>query len=100
MAKRTLQGTVERDPKRNHEAGSMGEGFGDYFAGSFFAESKPQPLRPAIGSRDAVAYSGAEPPCLRRVDSNKKYPKDMNGEEHDDGEIWSSCLRAIRAARG
>jgi hypothetical protein len=48
----------------SHEAGSMGEGFGDYFAGSFFAESKPQTLRPAIGSWDAVAYSGAERPVF------------------------------------
>ena len=53
------------------EASAMGEGFGDYFAASFFAESKPQILRPTVGSWDAVAYSGAEPPCLRRLDSNK-----------------------------
>jgi hypothetical protein len=82
------------------EGGAMGEGFGDYLAASFFADVKPQVMRPTIGNWDAVAYSGAEPPCLRRLDSNKKYPKDLNGEVHDDGEIWSSCLWEIRSALG
>src|SRR5204862_5220309 len=52
------------------------------------------------GSWDAVAYSGAEPPCLRRVDSNKKYPKDITNEVHDDGEIWSACLWELRGLLG
>ena len=82
------------------EGGAMGEGFGDYLAASFFADVKPQALRPTMGNWDAVAYSGAEPPCLRRLDSNKKYPKDIKGEVHDDGEIWSSCLWEIRSALG
>lgn len=84
----------------SHEAGAMGEGFGDFQAASFFADVKPQRMRPTIGNWDAVAYSGAEPPCLRRLDSNKKYPKDMDGEVHDDGEIWSACLWEIRTALG
>ena len=79
------------------EGKAMGEGFGDYLAASFFADVKPQPMRPTVGNWDAVSYSGAEPPCLRRLDSNKKYPKDIKGEEHDDGEIWSSCLWEIRS---
>jgi Zn-dependent metalloprotease len=82
------------------ECGAMGEGFGDYLAASFFADDKPAKFKPTIGSWDAVAYSGAEPPCLRRLDSNKKYPKDLTGEVHDDGEIWSACLWEIRAAIG
>ncbi len=82
------------------EARAMGEGFGDYLAASFFAESKPERLKPCIGTWDAVAYSGDEPPNLRRLDSNKKYPRDMTGEEHNDGEIWSACLWEIRAAIG
>ena len=82
------------------EAGAMGEGFGDYFAGSFFADAKPQNLRPAIGSWDAVAYSDEDPPCLRRVDSTKKYPKDIEDEVHLDGEIWSACLWELRRKLG
>lgn len=82
------------------EAGAMGEGFGDFLAASFFADIKPKDMRPTLGTWDAVAYSGAEPPCLRRLDSNKKYPKDLKGEVHDDGEIWSACLWEMRAALG
>jgi Zn-dependent metalloprotease len=82
------------------EARAMGEGFGDYLAASFFADSKPQAMRPTLGNWDAVFYSGAEPPCLRRLDSNKLYPRDMVGEEHADGEIWSACLWQLRGALG
>lgn len=82
------------------EARAMGEGFGDFLAASFFADAKPQALRPTLGNWDAVAYSGDEPPALRRLDSNKKYPKDLTGEEHDDGEIWAACLWQLRGALG
>ncbi len=85
---------------QSHEGGSMGEGFGDFLAASFFADVKPQALRPTVGNWDAVAYSGDEPPSLRRLDSNKKYPRDMHGEVHDDGEIWSACLWELRQALG
>jgi len=37
---------------------------------------------------------------LRRLDSNKKYPKDIAGEVHDDGEIWSACLWELRSELG
>lgn len=85
---------------RSPECGAMGEGFGDYLAGSFFAEHKPARLRPCVGTWDAVSYSHDDPPCLRRLDSKKKYPKDVDGEVHDDGEIWSACLWEIRTALG
>jgi Zn-dependent metalloprotease len=82
------------------EAGAMGEGFGDYLAASFFADRKPERMRPTVGNWDAVAYSGDDPPSLRRLDSTKKYPRDMHNEVHDDGEIWSACLWEIRNAIG
>jgi Zn-dependent metalloprotease len=82
------------------EAKAMGEGFGDYMSASFFSDKKAAALKPTIANWDAVAYSGDEPPCLRRLDSNKKYPRDIVGEEHNDGEIWSACLWEIRAAVG
>ena len=67
-----------------HEEGSaMGEGFGDYNAASFFAETKPLANETNVGNWDATSYSGAEPPYLRRLDSNKKYPKDLTHEPHD-----------------
>jgi Zn-dependent metalloprotease len=82
------------------ETGAMGEGFGDFLAASFFADIKPSSMRPTIGNWDATAYSGELPPSLRRLDSNKKYPKDITGEVHNDGEIWSACLWQLRAALG
>jgi Zn-dependent metalloprotease len=82
------------------EAGAMGEGFGDYLAGSFFNDAKPAHLQNCVGSWDATAYSSDNPPCLRRLDSKKRYPKDVDGEVHDDGEIWSACLWQIRQAMG
>ncbi|QIF01669.1 M36 family metallopeptidase [Roseimicrobium sp. ORNL1] len=82
------------------EGQAMGEGFGDYLAASFFASAKPANLQPTVGSWDAVAYSGDNPPNLRRMDSTKKYPRDMVGEEHSDGEIWSAALWELRNAVG
>jgi hypothetical protein len=82
------------------EGKAMGEGFGDYMAASFFFDHKPAAMRPTVGNWDATAYSGANPPFLRRLDSNKLYPRDLVGEEHADGEIWSACLWQIRAAVG
>lgn len=98
-------GHAIQDDQVNHfgstnEGGAMGEGFGDYLAASFFADRKPERLRPCVGNWDAVSYSGDEPPSLRRVDGTKKYPRDVHGEVHDDGEIWSACLWEIRAAIG
>lgn len=82
------------------EGGAMGEGFGDYLAASFFADRKPARLQDCIASWDATSYSGDNPPSLRRLDSNKKYPRDMVHEVHADGEIWSACLWQIRKALG
>lgn len=82
------------------EAGAMGEGFGDFLAAGFFAGVKPARLQPCVGSWDGMAYSPEDPPCLRRVDSTKRYPRDMVGEVHADGEIWSARLWQLREAIG
>jgi Zn-dependent metalloprotease len=81
------------------ECGAMGEGFGDFMAASYFADWKPAWLRLSISSWDCIAFPG-NPPALRRLDSNKKYPKDITGEVHDDGEIWSACLWQLRNQLG
>ncbi|MBO9564985.1 MAG: M36 family metallopeptidase [Niastella sp.] len=82
-----------------HQGEAMGEGFGDYLAASFFSDKKTAALKPTIGNWDCVA-SAQNPPCLRRLDSNKKFPKDMTQEVHDDGEIWSACLWQMRGLLG
>lgn len=85
---------------------AMGEGFGDYLAASFADvlaadAGHPQLADPAcVGDWDAVAYSNANPPCLRRVDGTKHWPEDGQNQSHADGEIWSAALWEARATLG
>ncbi len=84
---------------QKNEGGAMGEGFGDYIAGTFFDKFKKKPRKLKIGEWDAKGYgNGAE--CLRRLDSQKHYPQDMIDEVHADGEIWSACLWQVRKLLG
>lgn len=76
----------------SEEAGSMGEGFGDYWAMTNFALSQPRPWRPIIAEWDATSYDNHVPPYLRRLDLDLHYPQDMSGEVHHDGQIWSRAL--------
>lgn len=77
--------------------GSMGEGFGDYFAASFFAEVGD----PTYQSSDAACVAEWDAyPCLRRVDNNSRYPNDLGGSVHSEGQIWSRALWDIRGAIG
>ncbi|HEX2240914.1 MAG TPA: M36 family metallopeptidase, partial [Actinomycetota bacterium] len=81
------------------EGGAMGEGFGDFLAGAYFARSISKGFQDAcIGDWDATTYSDDDPPCLRRLDGKKVYPEDMVGQVHADGEIWSAFLWKVRAA--
>jgi Zn-dependent metalloprotease len=85
------------------EAGSIGEGFGDYWA---FTMSVPVSRNTAttplacIADWDSTSYTTGTPHCLRRVDGTKVYPRDVEGEVHADGEIWSRALFDIHAALG
>jgi hypothetical protein len=83
------------------EAGAMGEGFGDFLAASSGADVKPARLRAAVCSWDCIKWPKQKGvPCLRRVDGEKKYPRDFVGQVHADGEIWSACLWQLRQALG
>ena len=84
----------------SHEAGSMGEGFGDYWAASVSAQFSGGFQDVCLAEWDATSYSPSNPPCLRRLDGTKHYPEDVDGEVHDDGEIWSAALWQIRSAIG
>jgi len=68
------------------ETGSMGEGFGDYWA---FSANVFGPWAPCFADWDS------EGACLRRLDLNKKFPRDFINEVHADGEIWSRALRDL-----
>ena len=89
-----------------HEGGSMVEGFGDYWDGSHEA-LVGGPKSPGwdifVGKWDATAYNPGDPAYLRRLDSKKHFPEDMdyvNFDTHMDGEIWSACLWLIRGICG
>jgi Zn-dependent metalloprotease len=84
----------------SHEAGAMGEGFGDYLAASFFSRFKRPERRVRLAEWDAKGVEGGPFPCVRRLDSQKLYPGGMAGEVHEDGEIWSACLWKVRRILG
>ena len=84
------------------EAAAIGEGFGDYFAASFFAVKKPARYLASVGTWDAIKNSGS-PPCLRRLDEKLTYESFDHGadaDEHENGKIWSAALWEIWNAVG
>ena len=81
----------------------MGEGFGDYFAASFFAARKPRSYQTSIGTWDGVQDDAHAPPCVRRVDEKITYESFDHSEkadEHDNGQIWSATLWDVRTELG
>lgn len=81
------------------EAGSIGEGFGDYWAvQQSMPVSKGYDL-PCVMDWDATSYTDGPKHCLRRTDTGKT-TDDIVGEVHDDGEIWSNALWDIQKALG
>jgi zinc metalloprotease ZmpB len=90
----------------SEEAGAISEGFGDYWAVTVadvvsrkLGVPEREPL-PCVADWDSTSYTGSEPHCLRRVDTDLHYPADLNGEVHHDGQIWSRALWDIRQALG
>lgn len=98
-----IQDAICPDFGQSHEGAAMGEGFGDYFAGSFFELRKPERYRNSVMSWDGLPIglsNGAEPPCLRRLDEPLTYADfvDKDDWEHENGRIWSAALWEIRNA--
>jgi len=82
------------------EAGAISEGFGDYWAVTVGTVVAPTRDPACVADWDSVSYTSSVPHCLRRVDRNLRYPVDLNGEVHHDGQIWSRALWDIRQAVG
>jgi len=82
------------------ESGAIGEAFGDYLAVTVSAANAPTADEACVADWDSTSYTIDVPHCLRRVDTNKHYPEDLEGEVHADGEIWSRALWDIRNALG
>ena len=96
-----LQDAICPDFGQSQEAAAMGEGFGDYFAASFTAQTK---IKKRVGkyvdtvmSWDGVYYD-EDPPCVRRMDGKLTYESfnhATRADEHDNGEIWAATLWEI-----
>lgn len=82
------------------EGGSMGEGFGDYLAGTVNSSLTGDFQLTCLAEWDATFYAAGVPHCLRRLDSTKHFPENRVGEVHADGEMWSASLFQIRTALG
>ena len=80
------------------EAGSIGEGFADYWAVTVSNLTAPTPDAPCVADWDSVSYTSETPHCLRRVDEDLTYRDDLDGRVHHDGQIWSRALWDIRQA--
>ena len=90
---------------QSHEAAAIGEGFGDYFAASFFATRKPAAYQHCVMTWDGLLLGlqqHYDPPCLRYVANKKTYAdfRAIPDYEHENGEIWSATLWQIRQALG
>jgi hypothetical protein len=86
------------------ETGAIGEGFGDWLAATYLSAASGGYGDACLGewdTSDRPLGEGQEPPaCRRRLDSTKHYPEDLDGEPHDDGEMWSASLWKLFQALG
>src|SRR3954463_2288010 len=75
------------------EAGSIGEAFGDYLAVTVSSAVTHETFQePCVADWDSTSYTPGPVHCLRRLDSTKHYPEDVEREVHADGEMWSGAL--------
>jgi len=84
-----MQDAICPDFGQSTQAAAMGEGFGDYFAASFFAAMKPAALRPLLMSWDSIGDTDHRPPYLRRVNEPLTFESFDHGpeaDEHDNAE--------------
>jgi Zn-dependent metalloprotease len=99
-----IQDAICHDFGQSPESGAMGEGFGDYWAASFFESKKPERYRASVMTWDGLFIGldeGSKPPSLRRVDGKRTYKGfDKHGDVHDNGEIWSAVLWDVRRELG
>jgi hypothetical protein len=89
---------------RSPQAKAIGEGFGDYFAASFFADKKPERYRTTVITWDGLLIGLSEdrrPPGLRRVDERFTFDDFRpRADEHANGMIWSATLWDLRRRLG
>ena len=86
--------------RRLLEAGSIGEGFADYWAVTVSNVISPTPDAPCVADWDSVSYTSTSRTACGGSDTDLHYPEDLTGEVHADGRIWSRALWDIRQALG
>lgn len=71
------------------QEGQMGEGFGDYWAGSYSRSVYPsfQPMHCFTWDGNGETWPGRQ-----LIDTGLHYPEDCCGEVHDSGTLWCSGL--------
>jgi Fungalysin metallopeptidase (M36) len=84
---------------------AMGEGFGDYMAVTMSQPTQPRgpsvPATACIADWDATSYTSGPVHCLRRTDTAKTYPADLDpADPHLGGEIWSRALWDMNRSMG
>ncbi len=80
------------------EGRAMGEGFGDFLAGNYFARTNKTPkLDVCLMEWDSTSYAKGDPTCIRRMDVTKRYPKDIVASVHANGTLWSTFLWNVRS---
>lgn len=94
-----IQDAQVPDYGESEEAGATGEGFGDYWAVTMSIPVSHGFDPACVADWDSTSYTSGVPHCLRRTDTAKT-TDDMDGEVHDDGEIWSAALWDIHQALG
>jgi hypothetical protein len=99
-----IQDAICPDFGQSKEAAAMGEGFGDYFAASFFADRKPERYATTVMAWDGLLIGleeGSDPPCLRRLDGDLTFDDfRTRDDEHENGRIWAATLWDVRCALG
>jgi hypothetical protein len=83
------------------EGGAMGEGFGDFLAAAYYGRDASRGFNDTcVMEWDATSYADGPQTCLRRLDTGKRYPQDVEKQVHADGEIWSDFLWRVRDGLG
>ena len=80
-----------------HEGGAMGEGFGDFMAGAYYARTSGGFNDVCLMEWDSTSYRTTPQTCIRRMDVKKVWPDDKENSVHSDGELWSTYLWELRA---
>ena len=77
------------------ETFAIGEGWSDFFAASYLSAFSGGHGDVCLGEWAVKGFPEFlldDTSCVRRLDSDKRYPQSVVGEPHADGEMWASSL--------